>query len=366
MREPAVSEAQAGEEAAARVVAQQWVLAHPSVQAAVKVLATAEQAVEVRLATRAGQAVPPVPCPMQRTKESLLWEELLRISRAMRVILEVQGGPQSGRQIILHSGQVAQIGRSPSADLAFPEDSFMSGMHCVVQCGVKVLWVCDHNSTNGVLVNGTKVPSGSLKSGDGFVVGRTHFTVRTCEDDDDDSVSASKVAGRSLINVLRGELQPLYAILDAARDKSILPLLRESSPEYQSLFEGPRGAKLAPVAPYLVRIPTDSPLINTFASEGFSKSWGVFLTCERPLTELRNHLRRFVTVTLPPGERNFFRFYDPRVLRKFMPVTDAKDAKDFFGPIKNFLVEDEKPGEYLRFSLGNEGLVKTSLTLSAS
>ena len=57
-----------------------------------------------------------------------------------------------------------------------------------------------------------------------------------------------------LLALLRNDYQPLYAILDAARDIKILALLMQSKEEHQSLYEGVQGAKLSQVAPYLVRL----------------------------------------------------------------------------------------------------------------
>ena len=54
--------------------------------------------------------------------------------------------------------------------------------------------------------------------------------------------------------MLRNDCQPLYAVLDAARDIKILAVLMESKEEHQSLYEGVQGAQLSQVAPYLVRL----------------------------------------------------------------------------------------------------------------
>ncbi len=281
----------------------------------------------------------------------------------MRVIVEVQGGPQAGQKIALRSGQIMQIGRAPSADLAFPDDSFMSGLHCVLQCGVKTMMICDHESSNGVAVNGSRIKSKALKNGDEIVAGQTVFRVRFLDSLDTAEFEDVSLAGRSLLSVLRGEFQPLYAILDAARDTAILKLLREASPEYQSLYEGAQGEELKDVAPYLVRLPGDSPVLKSLVSEGCGKSWGVYLSCDLPLKELREHLRRFSKKKLPNGEHVFFRYYDPRVLRVFLPTYRGVGASDFFGPVKSYLVEEEARGVFGKFWLEEKAVGKTKFRL---
>jgi hypothetical protein len=52
-------------------------------------------------------------------------------------------------------------------------------------------------------------------------------------------------------------------------------------------------------------------------------------------------------VKLPSGERVYFRFYDPRVMRVFLPACTPEDTTQFFGPIQNYLVEDRTPEQLL-------------------
>src|SRR4029077_13178445 len=139
---------------------------------------------------------------------------------------------------------------------------------------------------------------------------------------------------------LRKDFQPLYAILDGAREPSVLKVLVESGAERQSLFEGAPGAQLAHFAPYLVGLTSDSPLIETLARQAWGKSWGIFLTCELPLQEMRKHFRHFLTVKTAEGQA-YFRFYDPRVLRLFLPTCLPQEIDAIFGPVKYYLMEDE-------------------------
>ena len=51
-----------------------------------------------------------------------------------------------------------------------------------------------------------------------------------------------------------------------------------------------------------------------------------------------------------------FRYYDPRVLRKFLPTCTPEQIAAFFGPADSVLIENEDGTELLRFRLVNEGL----------
>ena len=158
--------------------------------------------------------------------------------------------------------------------------------------------------------------------------------------------------------MLRDEFQPLYVILDSAADPRIVGLLRESGEEYQPQYEGKQAEEMANVAPYLARLAGDGTLLNTLPTEGLDKHWGVFLTCTQPLAELRKHLRRFLMVELPNGKTVLFRYYDPRVLRAFLPTCTAAEAVQFFGPVERYLVPDEKPQALLQFTIEQGQLTK--------
>jgi pSer/pThr/pTyr-binding forkhead associated (FHA) protein len=169
-----------------------------------------------------------------------------------------------------------------------------------------------------------------------------------------------------LQDLLAKDFQPLYALLDASREPSVLKVILESKEEYQSLFEGAQGAQLAHFAPYLIRIPQKSPLIETLTHQAWSKSWGVFLTCDQPLKDLRTHFRHFLTVNLPDGSQVYFRYYDPRVLRLFLPTCLPEETTQFFGPVKHFLIEAEDPATALHFTRGTKGADKKELQLALS
>ncbi|HYO54531.1 DUF4123 domain-containing protein [Archangium sp.] len=157
------------------------------------------------------------------------------------------------------------------------------------------------------------------------------------------------------LEVLQAEGEPLFAVLDSARDRRVLKLLQEAEEDHESLYEGPEGEELASVAPYLIRLPRDSALIELLVRGGWGKSWGVFLTSPLPFKETRRHLRKFLKVQDEKSrKRMYFRFYDPRVLRVFLPSCSPEQRGAFGGPLGTFLLEGEK-GELLRFKVGSPG-----------
>jgi Domain of unknown function (DUF4123)/FHA domain len=269
----------------------------------------------------------------------------------------------------LEAGSSARVGRSALADVTFSHDTHMSGVHFVVECDEQGCVLRDLNSSNGTLVNGARVSSALLSAGDTVVAGETIFFVGTVMNNVEAppapavDVPVASTPQEKLLAMLRGEFQPLYALLDAANEPSVLKVLFESKEEYASLFDGVAGAQLTHFAPYLVRLPKESPLLETLVQKGWGKSWGVFLTSPQQLQDLRSHFRQFLLVTMPDGKEVYFRFYDPRVLRVYLPSCVPDEINSLFGPVKYYLVEDDTNDVLLRFSNKGCGVGRKMLPL---
>jgi len=70
-------------------------------------------------------------------------------------------------------------------------------------------------------------------------------------------------------------------------------------------------------------------------------AWGILIKSSFPLEELHKHFRKFLIVGTEDNQQLYFRFYDPRVLRIFLPTCDTAQLREFFGPIEYFIMEDE-------------------------
>jgi hypothetical protein len=278
----------------------------------------------------------------------------------MRVTLETEAGVGVGGECVVSTGEVRRVGRRHPADLAFPDDSYMSGVHFSIECSGVDCRVRDLGSSNGTFVNGRRVEEAILYSGDLIVAGQARFRVHV-ETESSASTTASlttantaspplppppEEAGldelqKQVLEILRKQPEPLFAILDAARNKRVLDLLSKSEEQYQSLYEGQQGEDLANFAPYLVRFSKESKFLITLIREGWGKSWGVYLTCDKPFEEVRKHFRHFLLVQTEDGKELYFRFYDPRVLCAFIPSSTPREVAEFFGPISSYLAEGD-------------------------
>lgn len=154
----------------------------------------------------------------------------------------------------------------------------------------------------------------------------------------------------TVLKNLTTQFEPLFAILDAARDDRVLELLLTEEEKFQSLYEGDLAQELYEVAPYLVRLSPDSTLLEALVHEGWGRSWGIYLTCDKRFADVRRHMRRFLMVKTDDGQQLYFRFYDPRVLRVFLPTCTLDQVTEFFGPLACFLMEAQQTETLLKFS----------------
>lgn len=141
----------------------------------------------------------------------------------------------------------------------------------------------------------------------------------------------------------------LFAVLDAARDPQVWKTLGELGSERECLFAGRLSPVLQAASPYIVRLAPGSVACERVIERGWGQAWGIFLAARTGLREVRRHLRTFLRVQTEERKALFFRYYDPRVLRVFLPTCDAKQLEQIFGPIQRFDMESPDGSHLMRF-----------------
>ncbi|MEZ4293834.1 MAG: DUF4123 domain-containing protein [Polyangiaceae bacterium] len=267
-----------------------------------------------------------------------------------RAILSAKVGPPGARRVLLAPGQRLKVGRTSLSDLQIPEDDSLSQEHFEITWDGETCRIQDLGTPGGTLLGGQRKDTGTVRSGGWIRAGGTDFMVHF-EDLSAPAIShAEPAAAHAALETTRAQT-PLFAVLDAARTDRIPRLLATSADEHISLYDGLRAEIEADVAPYLVRIAEGSLLLPRLCAEGWGQSWGIFLAADLPLREVRAHLRRLLVVTREKDDRPmYFRFYDPRVLRSFLPIATARQRSAFFGPIARIFAEDPEAGALSVFS----------------
>lgn len=252
------------------------------------------------------------------------------------------------------------VGRGIDTDICQRDDPIASNIHFAIWSNGEGCFIEDLGSNKETLLNGHKVRCSVIKNNDEIVAGITHFVLRTKDgvpprlahcaplpskqfirqtlEKESNIPAYHDVQG--LIEILANEAQPLFAILDAARDPQVLQWLEACKQDYQSLYEGPRGKELADCAPYLVQLAPGSFALETLVQTCWGKGWGIFLSSSGSFKEVRRHLRRLLLVQTEDNRKLYFRFYDPLIWNAFLRSCAPTELSHLFGPIKAYWTED--------------------------
>ncbi|WP_181233891.1 DUF4123 domain-containing protein [Enhygromyxa salina] len=159
----------------------------------------------------------------------------------------------------------------------------------------------------------------------------------------------------------------LFAVLDGAREDAVHAFTSTAGLPWAYLEDGVVEATYEVCAPRLIALGSwPSTALEQLLAKGWGKSWGVFVRARLNMGALREHLRTLSSVKLPTGRVAQFRFYDPRVLRVYLPSCTYDEVAQVFGPIDEFAMEDEDPAIACRFGRDNGALVVTKLELGAA
>jgi hypothetical protein len=105
----------------------------------------------------------------------------------MGVILEIKSGAMAGQTVGLKTGERVTVGRpGGQAEFVIGNDTSMSRLHFVVECGTQGCRVTDRKSANGTFLNGRKLREQEptlLANGDEIKAGQTVFHVKIVADE---------------------------------------------------------------------------------------------------------------------------------------------------------------------------------------
>ena len=166
-------------------------------------------------------------------------------------------------------------------------------------------------------------------------------------------MSKQTIAGAVSRKLFEASGRRVYAVLDGASipDLALPQVLWEHEPEHVCLYRGELAPDVAATAPYLVALGRESSFTHWLINEGWGKHWGIFAVApeETDLKVMRKHFRTFLMVMSPEGKPLYFRYYDPRVLRVFLPTCNAEETRTVFGPVQGYLLEGMDPQGMLVF-----------------
>ncbi|MDH5229535.1 MAG: DUF4123 domain-containing protein [Gammaproteobacteria bacterium] len=156
----------------------------------------------------------------------------------------------------------------------------------------------------------------------------------------------------------------IYAIVDAAQDKRLQQAIEKSGCLYRCLLDIYEYPALASAAPYLVKTNPDTLFFKALFSEGLGLHWCSFATSVYSFDIVLEHFQFLLYVKLETGKKMLFRYYDPRVMRAYLPSCNMQELQSVFGPIESYWLEDDLGQHYIRFQLMQKQLKKQTLNFN--
>lgn len=155
----------------------------------------------------------------------------------------------------------------------------------------------------------------------------------------------------------------VFAVLDGARDQKIYGAVVSTYLNNCCLYSGDLPSETKFTAPYLIELDREDSFTRYIINKGWGNSWGIFFRSPEGLDKLRRHLRGLLVVRDERGRRMVFRYYDPRVLRVYLPTCLTREFQTVFGPIDRFVTEGEDPATLMRFDLDHASLALSQETI---
>lgn len=321
-------------------------------------------------------------------------------------------GPDVGIPFRLARGVSAVVGRSSECEVVVRDRSLSRGHFRIAWDGA-VCHLSDLGSTNGTRVNGEPVQGAILRIGDEIAAGDTVFLIEAtaaaassastpAEGSTPPAAKGGGIGeGRSLgeprmadgsprhlplpmfadvepslkgtkaeeprEGSLLGELvkwarsesserRRLFAVIDGAQAIELAYYARMLGHRVFTLFEGEMAEHVAHAGPCLVELgEEDCTAFLQRWVEQIGRNAGILVSSPATLDDLFRHLRDIFVVTDEEHQEYFFRYYDPRVLRSFLPTCSESELREFFGVVSLWVMETDGAPTYEYWSLGSNG-----------
>jgi Domain of unknown function (DUF4123) len=154
-----------------------------------------------------------------------------------------------------------------------------------------------------------------------------------------------------------------YILLDAARMAEEFDETDKFNSKNLCLLNARGEECLKSVSPYLFSIDKNSDFQKWIVNRGLGLSWGILVESKLSMEDLHRHFRKLLLMGAESKEGAYFRFFDPRVLRLYLPACDLEKLNGFFGPVQKFICEDEDSSFALLFSFNGKQLIKERMAV---
>jgi hypothetical protein len=154
-----------------------------------------------------------------------------------------------------------------------------------------------------------------------------------------------------------------YMLIDGASAGALIDHLYDDGADFACLITGGLEPDMQEVAPYLVALSDGEPFANWVVDNSQGAHWGIILRSSLALPDLARRYRKLLRVRGSDGDSFFFRFYDPRVFRAYLPSCQPDELEVWFDEVRCYLMEAQDPDILLRLSANQNALKMEEILL---
>lgn len=318
-----------------------------------------------------------------------------------RLRIKIISGPGWGQFFLDAPDESLIIGRAADCQVVI-DDQRLSRRHFRLAWNGTLCQLTDLGSANGTWVNGQRIQEAILRDGDEIAAGDSVFridgigeplakasaTPQPVVSDERTKPPSSPppkpiavfqtaeptLVGQPVVSPSAGSLleklvtaaapfaenAKLFAIIDGAQAVELAFTARLMGHPVYTLFSGEMAEAVAHAGPHLVAVGQPLPFLEKWV-ETMGRNAGILLQTTAELEVLYAHLREIFVVTDEEGQEYFFRYYDPRVIRTFLPTCTASELEEFFCVVDRWIVEDEGGTHYQIWRRGPAGLLTQAI-----
>ena len=124
-----------------------------------------------------------------------------------------------------------------------------------------------------------------------------------------------------------------YAVIDSVAIPMLLANIHKHSVPFLCLYRGEIPIDRVDIVPYIVKLNKNSQFCNWLIEASTKTPCCIYLNSSENITDVRKHLRKFIKAEIPSGKTIYFRFYDPRILKVYLPECELDDERVVYGEI---------------------------------
>lgn len=174
-----------------------------------------------------------------------------------------------------------------------------------------------------------------------------------------ESKSGQEELSERLTDLCATDQGSLFVIIDAARGDAAMQHLATLENQYESLFRGTQSEREFAYSPILATCRDNTGLREWLTESGWGHARTIVIISSASFLELVAHFRRLLIVNTEAGEEIYFRFYDPRVLRTYLPTCTEAELAHFFGPVTRIVAESETGHDLLSYRRDDPAAAKS-------